>query len=102
MNSVAVKEAKNNFTQLLHLVEKDEPVQISRHGKTVAVLSSVEYFENANKSSPFAESLDSWQKKSAAILSNEDIDSVFNSERKIESSSRANEFSNIADLWDAK
>ena len=102
MNSVAVKEAKNNFTQLLHLVEKSEPVQIARHGKTVAVLSSVEYFENACQSSPFAESLDSWHKKSAAILSNEDIDSVFNSERKIESSNRANEFSKIADLWDAK
>ena len=102
MNSVAVKEAKNNFTHLLHLVEKNEPVQISRHGKPVAVLSSVEYFENAGKSSAFAESLDSWQKKSASILSNEDIDTIFKSQRKIESSVRANEFSEIADSWDAK
>ncbi len=99
MNCVAVKEAKNNFTQLLHLVERGEPVQIARHGKSVAVLSSVEFFENASKATGFAESLNDWRKKSAAILSNSDIEEIFKTERKVEPFTRANELSEIADSW---
>lgn len=99
MNSVAVKEAKNNFTHLLHVVEAGEPIQISRHGKGVAVLSSIEDFENANDSPNFAKSFALWQKKSAAVLSNADVDAIFKTERKIENLSRAGEIEAISHLW---
>lgn len=98
MNCIAVKEAKNNFTQLLHIVENGEPVQISRHGKTVAVLSSLSNFEETIKSSSFAESFREWQEKYHSIskdsadtsnFSNEEIEQIFKSERKIENLCRA-------------
>ncbi len=107
MNCVAVKEAKNNFTQLLHLVEKGQSIQISRHGKVVAVLTSIESYKETNLSSSFAKSLEEWRLKSSQILSqnefsNSQIDEIFKSDRKIESSSRANELSEISKEWDSK
>ena len=104
MNSVAVKEAKNNFTHLLHLVENGEPVQISRHGKAVAVLASVSSFNEANQNSAFAESLLAWRSKSASVLSNSEfsnseIEKIFMAERKIENLTRADEISSISELW---
>ncbi len=104
MNSVAVKEAKNGFTHLLHLVENGEPVQISRHGKAVAVLASVSAFNEANKNSSFAESLMAWRSKSLSILSNSvfsnsEIEKIFTAERKIENHPRADEISSLSELW---
>ncbi|WP_294431060.1 type II toxin-antitoxin system Phd/YefM family antitoxin [uncultured Treponema sp.] len=104
MNSVAVKEAKNGFTHLLHLVENGEPVQISRHGKAVAILASVSSFNEANQNTAFAESLIAWRAKSASVLSNSEfsnseIEKIFNAERKVENLSRAEEISKISELW---
>ncbi len=104
MNCVAVKEAKNSFTHLLHLVENGEPVQISRHGKAVAVLTSVSNYNEANQNSSFAESLRKWREKSLSTLSrtefsNSEIEKIFNPERKIENLSRAEEFSKLSEIW---
>jgi len=82
MTSVSVKEAKNTFTALLHKVENGEPVEILRHGKSVAVISSKEYFESHTKESSFEERLMAWRNKYSALFTNEEIDEIFNIERK--------------------
>lgn len=104
---MAVKEAKNRFTHLLHLVENDEPVQISRHGKVVAVLSSVGSFNETAQNSSFAEGLRLWRKKSVSVLSqaeftNDEIDRIFSTKRTIENTTRADEMEQVAALWDKK
>lgn len=102
MTAIPVKEAKNTFTQLLHLVEEGAPVEIVRHGKSVAVLSSVELFNSMNAGNSFEKGLLDWRRKAAAIFSNEEIDGIFSQERKREAQNRADEISEIADLWGAK
>ena len=107
MNCVAVKEAKNRFTHLLHLVENNEPVQISRHGKVVAVLSSVGSFNEAAQNSSFAEGLRLWREKSVSVLSqsdftNDEIDRIFCTRRTIENAARPDEMGKVAALWDEK
>ena len=39
MQSVSVAYAKDKLPSLLHLVEQGENIQITRHGKTVAVIT---------------------------------------------------------------
>ncbi len=46
MRSVPLFEAKNRLTTLVHEVEEGSPVQITRHGKAVAVLLGSASYEN--------------------------------------------------------
>lgn len=102
MTAIPVKEAKNTFTQLLHLVEEGAPVEIVRHGKSVAVLSSVELFNSMNAGNSFEKGLLEWRKKAAACFSNDEIDDIFSQKRDFEKLNRADEISEAADLWGAK
>ena len=59
MHSVPLFEAKNRLTSLVHEVEKGSPVQITRHGKAVAVLiGSADYATLDDKGGSFSARLD--------------------------------------------
>ena len=49
MRQVSVGEAKNKLPYFLHLAEKGEQIQITRHGKMVALLNGVEQNEIVSK-----------------------------------------------------
>lgn len=41
----AIVDAKNKLTSLIHSVEAGQPIKLTRHGKTVAVLLSIKDYE---------------------------------------------------------
>ena len=41
----AIVDAKNKLTALIHSVEAGQPIKLTRHGKTVAVLLSIKEYE---------------------------------------------------------
>lgn len=102
MTSIPVKEAKNTFTQLLHTVEAGAPVEIVRHGKSVAVLTSTELFNSLSAGSDFERGLAEWHKKASDCFSSKEIDDIFSQKRKFESLKGSDEISHIADLWGNK
>jgi prevent-host-death family protein len=58
MKDISVAEAKDRLTQILRFVESGNHVHITRRGKAVAVLLSVEAFAELHKKrSNFAEAL---------------------------------------------
>lgn len=81
MISVSVGEAKNKLPYFLHLVEdKGEAIQITRHGKTVAVINTQEDSNVLDKKLLFAKGLQKWRQKYSKELrkfSNQEIDSIF-------------------------
>ncbi len=78
---VSVGQAKNNLPHLLHLVEeKGESVQITRHGKTVAVINNQESSKLLDKKQIFLQGLKKWREKYSKelnVIKNEEIDSIF-------------------------
>lgn len=44
-----IAEAKNKLPSIVHSVEKGFPVKLTRHGRTVAVLLSVNQFEKLSR-----------------------------------------------------
>ncbi len=86
MISVSVGVAKNKLPYYLHLVEeKGESIQVTRHGKTVAVINNQEASEVLNKKQMFCNSLLKWRKKcygddnstDSTLLINKEIDDIF-------------------------
>lgn len=45
----SIAEAKNKLTKIVRDVEQTEPVEFTRHGKTVAVLMSAEEYSRLQK-----------------------------------------------------
>lgn len=85
MISVSVGEAKNKLPYFLHMVEEQgESVQITRHGKTVAVINNQETFNTLDKKQIFTNGLQKWREKYADYLSNfsnTEIDKIFTREK---------------------
>lgn len=85
MISVSVGEAKNKLPYFLHLVEeKGESVQITRHGKTVAVINNQKTSGVLDKKQIFTNGLKKWRQKYADYLqefSNKEIDDIFAREK---------------------
>jgi len=84
MISISVGIAKNKLPYYLHLVEeKGESIQVTRHGKTVAVINNQETSNALDKKQLFMTSLKNWRKKfyseklSEPQITNEEIDSIF-------------------------
>lgn len=105
MTEIAVKEAKNTFTQLVREVEQGEPVKILRRGNAVAVLSSINYFEKESENSDFKISFEKWCKKADGILSNNDVEKIFHYDRRAEperktENPRFDEISSVSKLWE--
>ncbi|MBQ0050803.1 MAG: type II toxin-antitoxin system prevent-host-death family antitoxin [Treponema sp.] len=99
MTTVPVKDAKNKLTQILHRVEKGEYFEIKRHNKVVAILSPKDAIVKDDARNEFMAGLRKWRNESAELFSNEEIDSIFTSPRKIENLKRADTISKIADSW---
>lgn len=49
MSSAAVFEVKNKLTDFVRQVESGEPLEITRHGKPVAVLMGISEFERMKR-----------------------------------------------------
>jgi len=47
--SYSIVEAKNHFTELVHAVEHESAIQLTRRGKPVAVLLSTREYERLRK-----------------------------------------------------
>lgn len=89
MKQVSVGEAKNKLPYFLHLVEKGEQVQITRHGKMVAILNGAEQNEIISKQKRFLDSVEKWRKKNADwLLSDSEAEELFGRDSQIEADVR--------------
>ncbi len=57
---ISVAEARNGFTRVLRAVERGQIVEVTRRGKTVAVLLSARQWKRRRN---FYEALQEWRKK---------------------------------------
>lgn len=89
MRQVSVGEAKNKLPYFLHLAEKGEQIQITRHGKMVALLNGVEQNEILSKKKRFLDSVQSWRQKNAEwLLSDSEAADIFGRNRQRENDVR--------------
>ncbi len=59
--SMTISEAKNNLTQLVHSAEAGEIVELTRHGKPVAAILSIEKYQAYKYTSgTLAKALQDW------------------------------------------
>ena len=87
MQSVSVAYAKDKLPSLLHLVEQGENVEITRHGKTVAVItSSGSGPSTGNTLSPFEKAYFRFREQieSDESYTEEDWNNCFNIPRVVE------------------
>jgi prevent-host-death family protein len=83
MISISISQAKNELTRILHDVEKGNPVELTRHGKSAAVILSFEDYEALLKNRPsFSAALNNFYNKTYDY---EIDDAVFDKLRSAES-----------------
>ncbi|MFU8789093.1 MAG: type II toxin-antitoxin system Phd/YefM family antitoxin [Methylobacter sp.] len=62
MKTSTIAEAKNNLSQLIHQLESDEPIHLTRHGKPVAVmLSESNYQKLTHKDNSLYQAIQQWR-----------------------------------------
>lgn len=62
MKISTIAEAKNNLSQLIHQLESGEAIQLTRHGKPVAVLlSETNYQQLTNQDSRLYQAIQQWR-----------------------------------------
>jgi prevent-host-death family protein len=62
MKTSAIAGAKNNLSQLIHQLESDEAIHLTRHGKPVAVmLSEASYAKLTQKSVGLFHAIQQWR-----------------------------------------
>jgi prevent-host-death family protein len=62
MKKSTIAEAKNNLSQLIHQLESDEPIHLTRHGKPVAVmLSEANYQLLVHKDTSLYQAIQQWR-----------------------------------------
>lgn len=85
MRQVSVGEAKNKLPYFLHLAEKGEQIQITRHGKMVAYINGTEQNEIVSKKKKFLDSVQNWRAKNAEwLLNDSEANEIFARNRQIE------------------
>ncbi len=63
-NQYSVAEARDQFARLVRFAEKGKVVEVTRRGKTVAViLSAKEYLKQWNRKKPLWKGIEEWRKK---------------------------------------
>jgi antitoxin (DNA-binding transcriptional repressor) of toxin-antitoxin stability system len=84
MLSVSVGEAKNRLPYFLHLVEeKNEEIQITRHGKPVAFINGKETAQKLERKQKYLDGIKAWRNKySACLLPEAEVDSIFAREKE--------------------
>ena len=83
MLSVSVGEAKNRLPYFLHLVEeKNEEIQITRHGKSVAFINGKDSAQKLEKKQKYLDGIKAWRNKySDCLLPGAEVDSIFAREK---------------------
>jgi prevent-host-death family protein len=62
MKTSTIAEAKNNLSQLIHQLESDEAIHLTRHGKPVAVmLSEANYQKLTHKGKSLYQAIQQWR-----------------------------------------
>ena len=85
MRQVSVGEAKNKLPYFLHLAEKGEQIQITRHGKMIAFINGAEQNEVISKKKKFLDSIQNWRTKNAEwLLNDSEANEIFGRSRQIE------------------
>ncbi len=80
MNTVPIYEAKNKLPLFMHQAEESGPVFISRRNQTVGVLLSINEYNRIiarEKKDTIIERAAEFRRKTAELLSDEDIDRIF-------------------------
>ena len=89
MQQVSVGEAKNKLPYFLHLAEKGEQIQITRHGKMIACINGAEQNEIVSKKKRFLDSIQNWRAKNAEwLLNDSEANDIFARSRQIENDVR--------------
>lgn len=71
-----IAEAKNKLPSIIHSVEKGAPVKLTRHGRPVAVLLSINQYDKLSKREGYWRALNSFRKlmqKENVLISDEDF-----------------------------
>ena len=64
LKQYSIAEARNHFTSLVHHVEQESAIELTRHGKPVAVLLSIQEYKRLSSSkSGFWEAFKVFQNK---------------------------------------
>jgi antitoxin Phd len=72
----SIAEARNHLPAIVHDAERGKPIQLTRRGKPVAVLLSIDAFERLSQSRPdFWSALQAFRK--SRDLSDLDVDAIF-------------------------
>lgn len=91
MKTSTIAEAKNNLSQLIHQLESDDAIQLTRHGKPVAVmLSEAHYQKLTHKDNNLYQAIQQWRTKLESDSALTDVEL-----KNIRSTSQGREFS-----WD--
>ncbi len=62
MKTSTIAEAKNSLSQLIHQLESDEAIHLTRHGKPVAVmLSEANYQKLTQKNNGLFQAIQQWR-----------------------------------------
>ena len=84
MLKVSVGEAKNRLPYFLHLVEeKNEEIQITRHGKPVAFINGKDAMQKLERKQKYLDGLNAWRNKySDCLLPDTEAASIFEREKE--------------------
>jgi prevent-host-death family protein len=82
LTSYSIAEARNRLARLVHDAEGGRPVELTRRGKRVAVLLSVEQFDRAVRGKPsFWDALTAY--RAQVDLRDMDVDEIFQDVRDV-------------------
>lgn len=69
MKTTSITRAKNNLSSLIQQVERSEPIHLTRHGKSVAVIiSEIDYQNLVAKTGKLFKAIENWRNHLPAEL----------------------------------
>jgi prevent-host-death family protein len=72
MKTSTIAEAKNNLSKLIHQLESDEAIHLTRHGKLVAVmLSEASYQKLTHHDSRLYQAIQDWRSQQVGMTETE-------------------------------
>ena len=84
----SIAEAKNQLPAVIHEVEQGEPIEITRHGRAVAIVLSIsDYLQLSNARPDLWEAYQSWCERRSE-LTDADVDGMADPTRDLEPAER--------------
>jgi prevent-host-death family protein len=84
----SIAEAKNQLPAVIHAVEQGEPIEITRHGRAVAIVISIsDYLQICSARPDLWAAYQSWCERRSE-LTDADVDALADPSRDIEPSGR--------------